>query len=307
MTALSNLESRPTVPPAGPSAGPTVATLGQPRGQGFWTRFLRNRRAALGLVLLVIFLAMAIFAPELAPFKADEQFIADRLHEPSARYLLGTDGLGRDILSRAIYSAQISIPIGVFAMLVAIFIGVTIGMLSGYFGGLIDNVLMRLTDMLLAFPILFLLVTITALFGSTIPVLIFMLGITSWGVNSRVVRGQVLALKEQEFITAARSIGASDVDIMLRHILPNIMPIIIVDATLRVALVILIEGGLSFLGLGVQPPTPSWGNMIADGGALLRRAWWVSVFPGLFLFLCSMSFNLVGDGLRDALDPRLNR
>ncbi len=250
---------------------------------------------------------MALFAPVIAPYRVDAQVLKDRLHEPSAQYLMGTDGLGRDVFSRAVYASQISIPIGVFAMLVAILIGVSIGMLSGYFGGLIDNLLMRLTDMLLAFPIFFLLLTITALFGNAIPVLIFMLGITSWGVNSRVVRGQVLALKEQEFVTAARSIGASDLAIMFRHILPNIMPIILVDATLRVALVILVEGALSFLGLGVQPPTPSWGNMIADGGAVLRRAWWVSVFPGVFLFLCTISFNLVGDGLRDALDPRLNR
>jgi len=298
MTAISNVGTQPVAA--------TAAKITERKRNRAWQRFLRNRRAVVGLVLLIVFCLMALLAPVLAPFPADAQVLADRLHEPSAKYPLGTDGLGRDILSRSLYAAQISIPIGIFAMLVAIFIGVTIGMLSGYYGGLVDNILMRLTDMLLAFPVIFLLLTITALFGRTIPVLIFMLGITSWGVNARVVRGQVLAMKEQEFVQAARSIGASDFDIMIHHILPNILPIIVVDATLRVALVILIEGSLSFLGLGVQPPTPSWGNMIAEGGQLLRRAWWVSVVPGVFLFLCTMSFNLVGDGLRDALDPRMS-
>lgn len=268
-------------------------------------RLLRNTRAVAGLVLLVVFCLMALTAPLVAPYEADEQILLDRLKPPSAEHIMGTDQLGRDIFSRALYASQISIPIGIFAMLVAATVGITVGMVAGYVGGWVDNLLMRLTDMLLAFPIFFLLITITALFGRTIPVLILMLGLTSWGVNARVVRGQVLSLKEKEFVEAARSLGASGPTIVLRHIFPNIIPIIIVDATLRVALVILIEGGLSFLGLGVQPPTPSWGNMIADGGALLRRAWWVSVFPGLFLFLCTISFNLVGDGVRDALDPSM--
>lgn len=277
----------------------------RPRGQNVWRRFIRNRRAVVGSVLLLIFILMAIFASVAAPFTAEEQNLVDRLSEPSAQYIMGTDALGRDIFSRALFASQVSITIGIFAMLVSVVVGVTIGMVAGYFGGLIDNILMRMTDMLLAFPVFFLLLTVTALFGRTIPVLVLVLGLTSWGVNARVVRGQVLSLKEKEFVEAARSLGASDFDIMTRHIFPNILPLIIVDATLRVALVILIEGGLSFLGVGVQPPTPSWGNMVSEGGSLLRRAWWVSVFPGAFLFLCTMSFNLVGDGLRDALDPRL--
>lgn len=277
----------------------------RPKGSQSWRRFVRNRRAVVGSLLLLGFILMAIFAPAIAPFEAEEQNLLDRLTEPGLAYLMGTDGLGRDIFSRAVFASQVSITIGVFAMLVSVFVGVTIGMVSGYFGGLIDNILMRMTDLLLAFPVFFLLLTVTALFGRTIPVLVLILGLTSWGVNARVVRGQVLSLKEKEFVEAARSLGASDFDIMTRHIFPNILPIIIVDATLRVALVILIEGGLSFLGVGVQPPTPSWGNMVSEGGSLLRRAWWVSVFPGIFLFLCTISFNLVGDGLRDALDPRL--
>lgn len=283
----------------------------KPAKQRDWTntgrRFLRNKRAVLGAVLLILFILLAIFAPTVAPFSPDRQVLTDRLLPPGEVYLMGTDGLGRDIFSRTLYASQISIPIGVFAMLVSVLVGVTIGMLSGYFGGWIDTLLMRLTDMLLAFPVFFLLLTVTTLFGRTILVLILVLGLTSWGVNARIVRGQVLSIKEKEFVEAARSLGATNTGIIWRHIFPNILPVIIVDATLRVALVILIEGGLSFLGVGVQPPTPSWGNMVAEGGGLLRRAWWVSVFPGAFLFLCTMSFNLVGDGLRDAFDPRMKQ
>jgi peptide/nickel transport system permease protein len=270
-------------------------------------RFLRNRRAVFGSLVLLLFGLLALFAPLIAPFPPEQQVLADRLTPPGATYLMGTDGLGRDVFSRALYASQISIPIGVFAMMVSVIVGVTIGLISGYSGGWIDVILMRLTDMLLAFPIFFLLLTVTTLFGRTIPVLILVLGLTSWGVTARVVRGQVLSLKEKEFIEAARSLGGTNADIILKHIFPNILPVIIVDASLRVALVILIEGGLSFLGVGVQPPTPSWGNMVAEGGSLLRRAWWVSVFPGAFLFLCTISFNLVGDGLRDALDPRMKQ
>lgn len=275
-----------------------------PARMKFSQRFIRNKRAVVGAVLLLIFTLSAIFAPQIAPFDAETQNIVDRLKPPSSEYLMGTDQLGRDIFSRAIYATRISMPIGVFAMLVSLTVGVSIGMLSGYFGGILDNVLMRLTDMLLAFPVFFLLLTVTTLFGRSIEVLTLLLGFTSWGVVARVVRSEVLALRQKDFIEAANSLGASHMRIMMQHILPNTLPIIIVDATLRVALIILIEGSLSFLGVGIQPPTPSWGNMVAEGNALLRRAWWVSVFPGIFLFLCSMSFNLVGDGLRDAFDPR---
>lgn len=270
-------------------------------------RFMRNRRAVIGLALLTAFVLLALFAPQIAPYSPDQQVIANRLKPPSGLNWMGTDALGRDVFSRAAYASQISMTIGLFAMLVAVGVGVTVGVFSGYFGGWVDNVLMRLTDMLLAFPVFFLLLTITALFGNSIAVLVLMLGATSWGVNARVVRGQVLSLKNEEFITAARTLGATDLRIILRHIIPNTLPIILVDATLRVALIILLEGGLSFLGVGVQPPTPSWGNMISEGGEQLRRAWWVSVFPGTMLFLCTLCFNLVGDGLRDAFDPRMSR
>jgi peptide/nickel transport system permease protein len=276
----------------------------QDNRMSFGQRFMRNKRAVIGAVLLVIFALLAVFAPQIAPFEPDEQNIVNRLQQPGSDFLLGTDQLGRDIFSRSVYATRISMPIGFFAMAVSVTVGVLVGMLSGYFGSILDNLLMRLTDMLLAFPVFFLLLTVTTLFGRSIEVLTLLLGLTSWGVVARVVRSQVLALKQKEFIEAAHSLGASDLQIMIRHIFPNTLPIIVVDATLRVALVILVEGSLSFLGVGIQPPTPSWGNMVAEGNSLLRRAWWVSVFPGAFLFLCSMSFNLVGDGIRDAFDPR---
>jgi peptide/nickel transport system permease protein len=276
----------------------------QDNRMSFGQRFMRNKRAVIGAVLLLIFALLAVFAPQIAPFEPDEQNIVNRLQQPGSDFLLGTDQLGRDIFSRSVYATRISMPIGFFAMAVSVTVGVLVGMLSGYFGSILDNLLMRLTDMLLAFPVFFLLLTVTTLFGRSIEVLTLLLGLTSWGVVARVVRSQVLALKQKEFIEAAHSLGASDLQIMIRHIFPNTLPIIVVDATLRVALVILVEGSLSFLGVGIQPPTPSWGNMVAEGNSLLRRAWWVSVFPGAFLFLCSMSFNLVGDGIRDAFDPR---
>jgi len=284
-----------------------IKTDEMPNRPSFFYRFSRNPRAMFSFLLLFGFALMAIFAPIIAPYPLDEQNIIDRLEPPGVDYFMGTDQLGRDIFSRAVYGTQISMTIGVFAMLVSVGVGTSIGMIAGYFGGWIDNVLMRLTDMLLAFPIFFLLLTVTSLFGRDIQTLILLLGLTSWGVNARVVRGQTLSLKENEFVMAARSLGAGDGRIIRRHILVNIFSIIIVDASLRVSLVILIEGGLSFLGVGVQPPTPSWGNMVAEGGSLLRRAWWVSFFPGMFLFLCTMAFNLLGDGLRDTLDPHIQR
>jgi peptide/nickel transport system permease protein len=258
-----------------------------------------------GATVLVLFCALALLAPLIAPYPAEHQRLVERLKAPGPGHIMGTDGLGRDVLSRAIYACRVSLPIGIAAMLVSMSVGVAVGMLAGYAGGNIDNILMRFTDLLLAFPIFFLLLTVTALFGRGITVLILMLGLTSWGSTARIMRGEVLAIKEQPYVEATRALGAKDWRIVLRGILPNAVPVILVAATLRVTLVILVEGGLSFLGLGVQAPTPSWGNMIAEGREFLRVAPWISIFPGLFLFLCTMSFNLVGDGLRDAFDPRM--
>lgn len=284
--------------------GSSMLTISKRRDH-VWRRFLRNRRAVVGAVVLISFCLMALLAPAVAPYPAEHQRLVDRLEPPGPDHIMGTDGLGRDIFSRAIYACRVSLPIGLAAMIVSMGVGVAIGLTAGYAGGTIDNILMRFTDLLLAFPIFFLLLTVTALFGRGIAVLILMLGLTSWGSTARIMRGEVLAIKEQPYVEASRSVGAKDLWIILRTILPNAVAVILVAATLRVTLVILVEGGLSFLGLGVQAPTPSWGNMIAEGREFLRVAPWITLFPGLFLFLCTMSFNLVGDGLRDAFDPRM--
>jgi peptide/nickel transport system permease protein len=290
----------------------TMETAGEPcslvavrRRASVWRRFLRNRRAVIGAVVLIIFCLLALLAPVVAPYSAEHQKLVERLRPPGPGHLMGTDGLGRDVFSRAVYACRVSLPIGIAAMFVSMSVGVAIGLIAGYAGGVIDNALMRITDLLLAFPIFFLLLTVTALFGRGIGVLILMLGLTSWGSTARIVRGEVLCIKEEPYVEASRSIGSRDLRIILRTILPNTVAVILVAATLRVTLVILVEGGLSFLGLGVQAPTPSWGNMIAEGREFLRVAPWITLFPGLFLFCCTMSFNLVGDGLRDAFDPRM--
>lgn len=266
-------------------------------------RFSNNRLAMVGGVIILIFLIITIFAPAIAPYKPDEQHVRDRLKPPSAQYWMGTDSLGRDIFSRTVYACRISIPIGFLAMFISMVVGVTIGLLSGFYGGWLDNVLMRFTDLVLSFPIFFLLLTIAAIFGPNITTIIWMLGLTSWGGTARLLRGQVLSIREMPYIEAARTIGVKNSRIIYRHILINCLPIISVTATLLVAYAILVEGGLSFLGLGVQPPMPSWGNMMAQGREILRIAWWASVFPGIFLFLGVISFNLVGDGIKDFFDP----
>jgi peptide/nickel transport system permease protein len=271
----------------------TIKTLipERTRAAGVWERFVRNRRAIIGGIIFLALCVIAIFAPLISPYPPEENHLIDRLQPPSSKYLMGTDELGRDILSRAIYGCRVSIPIGLAAMLVAMFVGVSIGLVSGFAGGWVDSVLMRFTDLFLAFPVIFLLLTVAAIFGRSITILILMLGLTSWGSTARIVRGEVLSLKERPFIEASRSIGSTNIRILLREILPNTVPIIAVAATLRVTLVILVEGGLSFLGLGVQPPTPSWGNMISDGREFLRFAWWATLFPGIFLFLCTMGLS----------------
>jgi peptide/nickel transport system permease protein len=266
-------------------------------------RFSSNRLSVIGIFIILVFLMMTVFAPLIAPYEPDEQNVHDRLHPPSARYIFGTDSLGRDVFSRSVYASRVSIPIGFLSMVISMGVGILIGLTAGFFGGGIDNTLMRFTDLVLSFPIFFLLLTIAAVFGPNVSTIIWMLGLTSWGGTARIMRGQVLSLKEMPYIEAARCVGVKDSKIIFRHILINCMSVITVTATLLVAYAILVEGGLSFLGLGVQPPMPSWGNMMAQGREILRTAWWASVFPGLFLFLVVISFNLVGDGLRDFFDP----
>jgi len=220
-------------------------------------------------------------------------------------FLLGTDQYGRDIFSRVLYGSRISLSIGFLVVLISVTLGTVIGVSSGYFGGWVDSILMRIVDVLIAFPALFLILIIIATFGNSIYLIVITLSFTGWMGVARIVRGQVLSLKEQEFILAAKSLGLSSARIIFRHVMPNTLTPVIVAATLRIGSIILTEAGLSFLGLGVQPPTPSWGNIINEGRDSLLNHWWISTFPGIAILTTVVSFNLIGDGIRDALDPRM--
>ncbi len=220
-------------------------------------------------------------------------------------FILGTDQYGRDIMSRVIYGSKISLSIGFLVVLISVTLGTVIGVSSGYFGGMTDNILMRIVDVLIAFPALFLILIIIATFGNSIFLIVITLSFTGWMGVSRIVRSQVLSLKEQEFILAAKSLGLSHLRIIFRHLIPNTLTPVIVAATLRIGSIILTEAGLSFLGLGVQPPTPSWGNIINEGRDSLLNHWWISTFPGIAILSTVVCFNLIGDGVRDALDPRM--
>ncbi len=269
------------------------------------TRFGTSRRAVAGAVLLGLLSLVSLLAPALASYDPDQQRVAEVLQRPSLQHPMGTDSFGRDVLSRTMWGGRVSQVIGLLSMAVSVLAGVAVGGLAGYHGGRMDGALMRLTELTVTFPTLFLLITLVAVFGASVPLLILAIGLTSWPVTARVVRAEFLTLREREFVQAARALGAGGLRVMLRHILPSVVPVIVVAATLRVAYVILIEAGLSYLGLGVPPPTASWGSMVAEGREYLFRAWWVSFFPGLFVFLTVVSYNLVGDGLRDAFDPKM--
>lgn len=269
-----------------------------------WRRLLASRRVLFGLGVLILAYGCALLAPWIAPYDPNAQVLLDRLQAPGSNHWFGTDALGRDLLSRAIWGTRFSLGISFLAMLITIVLGTAIGLISGYAGGFIDNALMRLTDLFLAFPVFILLITMVAIFGSSIPMLVLFLGITAWPVTARTVRAEVLSYKRRDFIEAARVSGASNTRILLAHLFPNIVSIIIVAATLRVANVILIEAGLSYFGLGVAPPDPTWGNMVADGRLHLAYAWWITTIPGLLIVLTVFAYNLLGEGLRDELDPR---
>lgn len=280
-----------------------------PAGESPWAvagrRFRRHRQAMAGLGLLLFLTLATLLTPILAPHDPDAVNLATgRLLGPSAAHWMGTDELGRDILSRVLYGARISLAIGFLAVAIAITLGTAIGAVAGYAGGWVDAVLMRLVDLFLSFPRLVLLITVVAVFQPSIPLIVIVLGLTGWMGVSRLVRGQVLSVREREYVQAARALGYRPSRVLGRHVLPNVLTPVIVAATLGIGNAILAEAALSYLGLGVQPPTASWGNIIQSGGDRIVDAWWITTFPGLAIVLTVMSFNLVGDGLRDAFDPR---
>ena len=269
--------------------------------------FSRNRTAVAGLVVIVGLYLLALLTPLLAPYHPSFQgdLVNERYVGLSAGHPLGTDQFARDVLSRLLYGTRISLSIGFVAVGISVTIGTLLGAIAGFIGGFVDGAIMRFVDMVIAFPRLVLLITIIALFEPSIFLITAVLGLTLWPSTARIVRGEVLSLREREFVQAATALGYSKRRIILRHLIPNALAPVIVAATLGIGNTIVLEAGLSFLGLGVQPPTPSWGTMVADGRNVLLNAWWLSTFPGLAIVFTVLSFNLVGDGLRDALDPRL--
>lgn len=275
------------------------------RQREFWTHFKRNRMAITGLALVVGLFAVAIFAPWLAPYDPDSIDLKEVLMPPSQAHLLGTDTLGRDVLSRVIFGSRVSLKVGFVAVGLATLIGLIVGAVAGYYGGWADQLIMRLVDLMLCIPTFFLILAVIAGLGPSISLIMAIIGLTSWMGVARLVRAEFLSLKEREFVTAARALGASDARLILRHMLPNALAPVMVSATLMVAGAILTESALSFLGLGVQPPTPSWGNILTAGKDNIEIAWWLSVFPGLAILITVMSYNLLGEGIREAIDPRL--
>lgn len=268
---------------------------------------LVNRSLVLGVLVIALVTLTAILAPRIAPFPPDAQRYDMRLADPGSEYLLGGDALGRDVLSRLIYSGRISLLVAIPSTIIALVVGVAIGSIAGFYGGWADRALMRATDVVLVFPTFFLLILAVASFGRSLALLVLVIGLTAWPTNARVVRAQVLNLRTRDYVAAARAAGAGDSGIIWRHLVPQLIPIILVSATIRVASNILVESGLSFLGLGVAPPTPTWGNMVAEGADSMRQAWWTVLFPGGMILLVVLAFNWTGEGLRELLDPRQKR
>jgi peptide/nickel transport system permease protein len=278
----------------------------------FLGRLAARRTALFGLVVVAIVALTAIAAPLLSPFDPIEQDLGDRrLKQPGFRdaagalHPLGTDHLGRDLMARVIYGARPALLVGFAAVAISGLIGMAAGLVSGYFGGRMDDALMRLADIQLAFPFILLAIAVIGVLGPSLKTIIIVIGVSSWVVYARIVRGAVLTLREREFVQAALALGGGDGRVLLRHILPNVFTPWLVVATLDMARVIVIESALSFLGLGVQPPAPTWGGMLADGRVYISTAWWLATFPGLAILVTVLGINLFGDGLRDTLDPRL--
>ena len=264
----------------------------------------QNRLAVIGAFVLLVLAVVAIFADAIAPYTINEVNITDRLAPPSLDYLFGTDDLGRDVFSRVIIASRVSLQVGFISVGLAVAVGVPIGLVAGYYGKLTDSILMRAMDVLFSFPAILLAIAILAALGSGITNAMIAIGIVYTPIFARVTRGSVLSVKESVYVRAARSLGATDARIIRTHILPNVLAPIIVQTSLSLAFAILAEAALSFLGLGVQPPSPAWGRMLNEAQGFLRSAPWMAIFPGVAILLSVMAFNFLGDGLRDALDPQ---
>lgn len=273
----------------------------------FWRRFRENKLALSGAILVLFMFAVSFLAPVISPYDPAHIEVGRMLEPPSAEHWFGTDPLGRDILSRMIWGAQISLKVGFVSVGISLLIGVLLGALAGFYGGRVDRLIMRFVDVMLCFPAFFLILAVIALLEPSIWNIMIVIGLTSWMGVARLVRAEILSLREREFILAIRAQGASDLRIIFLHLLPNALAPILVAATLGIAGAILTESALSFLGIGVQPPTPSWGNILMAGKDNIMIAWWISVFPGLAILITVLSYNLLGEGIRDIIDPRLRR
>jgi peptide/nickel transport system permease protein len=270
-------------------------------------KIIRNRLALFGLIIVITLFAVAVFAPFISPYNYKNIDVQNILMPPSSTHFFGTDDLGRDVYSRMIWGARISLAVGFVSVGISTLIGITLGAFAGYYGKYTDMIIMRFVDIMLCIPGFFLILAVIAFLGPNIFNIMIIIGLTSWMGVARLVRAEFLSLKEREFVLAAKASGASDFRIIFIHILPNALAPVFISAVLGVAAAVLLESSLSFLGLGIQPPTPSWGNILTDGKSNIEIAWWLSVFPGLGILITVLGYNLLGEGLRDALDPKFKK
>ena len=273
----------------------------------FWPRLRRNHLALIGGGVVLALFVLSLLAPLISPYDPSAINSWKVLSPPSCQHLFGTDELGRDVFSRILYGARVSLKVGFVAVGISVSIGTVIGLTSGYFSGPVDSILMRIVDIMLCFPAFFLILAIITFLEPSIWYIMMVIGLTGWMGVARLVRAETLSIREMDYVLAARCIGCSNIRIMFRHILPNAVSPVLVSATLGIAGAILTESALSFLGIGVQPPTPSWGNILTSGKDYIEFAWWLSLFPGLAILVTVLSYNLLGEGIRDALDSRVKR
>ncbi len=283
------------------------------KNQSYWGevfyRLRKNRKAVISLYVLIVIILLCVFVPILSPYSMESTDMQSRDHGPSAEHWLGTDKIGRDLFVRLFYAGRISLGLALAVVALECSIGINLGSLSGFYGGIVDIIIMRIAEIFMSFPYVMFCITIVAVFGNSIPNLIIVLALISWPSIARIVRGQILTLRELEYMEACEALGISDFSRIFKHLLPNVLAYIIVYATLGMASVILAETSLSFLGLGVSPPIPTWGNLIQEARNMLiiQQKWWYWIPPGICIFISVMCFNLLGDGMRDAIDPKMKK